>query len=118
MCIPLRLATPANVMLQQVKHEELPSFAEVMAAGTAAALVPIKSITMNSKNDVIKYMDDAEQQPGPACTKLLSTLMGIQQGKIKDTFGWLDAVPEPKGYKSRGEEGVNGNGSVDNVNAL
>ena len=89
-----------------------------MAAGTAAALVPIKSITMNSKNDVIKYMDDAEQNPGPACTKLLSTLKGIQQGKIRDTFGWLDPVEEPKGYKSRSSEGVNGNGSLDNVNAL
>jgi len=107
-----------KVEKRPIKYEELPSFAEVMAAGTAAALVPIKSITMNSKNDVIKYMDDAEQNPGPACTKLLSTLKGIQQGKIKDTFGWLDAVPEPKGYKSRSSEGVNGNGSLDNVNAL
>ena len=89
-----------------------------MAAGTAAALVPIKSITMNSKNDVIKYMEDDDQNPGPACTKLLSTLKGIQNGKIKDTFGWLDPVAEPKGYKSRSSGGVNGNGSVDNVNAL
>jgi branched-chain amino acid aminotransferase len=89
-----------------------------MAAGTAAALVPIKSITTQSKDDVIKYMDDSEQQPGPVCTKLLSTLKGIQQGKIEDTFGWLDSVAEPKGYKSRSEGGVNGNGSVDNVNAL
>ena len=90
-----------------------------MAAGTAAALVPIKSITMNSKNDTIKYMDDAQTEAGPACSKLLSTLKGIQQGKIKDTFGWLENVPEPKGYKSRpAANGANGNGSVDNVNAL
>lgn len=89
-----------------------------MAAGTAAALVPIKSITMDSKSDVIKYMDDGEKNPGPVCTTLLSTLKGIQQGKIKDSFGWLDAVPEPKGYESKSGEAADRNGSVDNVNAL
>jgi branched-chain amino acid aminotransferase len=90
-----------------------------MAAGTAASLVPIRSITMKSKGDVIQYMDESEQKPGPVCEKLLVTLKSIQQGKIKDSFGWLDAVPEPKGYKSRNaDEGINGNGSLNGVNAL
>ncbi len=38
---PLRLAAD-NL---QIKYAELPNFQEVMAAGTAAALVPIRSIT-------------------------------------------------------------------------
>ena len=34
----------------QVHYEELNEFNECVAAGTAAALVPIKSITLKSKN--------------------------------------------------------------------
>lgn len=67
-----------------------------MAAGTAAALVPIKSITMRSRGDTFKYQGGGDE-PGPACLKLLSTLKGIQQGKIKDTFGWCEtAQPEDR----------------------
>ncbi len=62
-----------------------------MAAGTAAALVPIKSISLKSKGEKFTYRDESDE-PGPVCSKLLSTLKGIQQGKIKDTFGWLSEV--------------------------
>lgn len=61
------------------------------AAGTAAALVPIKSITMRSRNDEFKYQDGGDE-PGPAVVKLLAQLKGIQQGKVKDQFGWLAEV--------------------------
>jgi len=83
-----------------ITYDELPSFSEIMAAGTAAALVPIKSITMKSKNDKFLYQDGSDE-PGPACLKLLTTLKGIQQGKIKDTFGWLEQVVGPQGYKQK-----------------
>jgi len=83
-----------------ITYDELPSFSETMAAGTAAALVPIKSITMKSKNDKFLYQDGSDE-PGPACVKLLTTLKGIQQGKIKDTFGWLEQVVGPQGYKQK-----------------
>jgi len=66
-----------------------------MAAGTAAALVPIKSITMNSRNDTFKY-NGGSDEPGPICVKFLTTLKGIQTGKIKDTFGWNEKVQEHK----------------------
>ena len=82
-----------RVETRPIKYEELSSFTEVMAAGTAAALVPIKSITMKSRQDKFLYQDGSDE-PGPACTKLLTTLKGIQQGKIKDQFGWLDYVLE------------------------
>ncbi len=83
-----------------ITYDELPSFSEIMAAGTAAALVPIKSITMKSKNDKFLYQDGSDE-PGPACVKLLTTLKGIQQGKIKDTFGWLEQVVGPQVYKQK-----------------
>lgn len=80
-----------KVERRPITYEELPSFTEVMAAGTAAALVPIKSITMRSKGDKILYQGGGDD-PGPACVKLLTTLKAIQQGKTEDPFGWLDYV--------------------------
>ncbi|KAF2280878.1 branched-chain amino acid aminotransferase II [Westerdykella ornata] len=89
---------------REIPYQELSSFDEVLAAGTAAALVPIKSITMESKGDKITYKDAAET-PGPVCVKLLSTLKGIQQGKIEDKFGWLYHVDKPA---VGGQEPTNG----------
>lgn len=88
-----------TVECRPITYEELPSFSEIVAAGTAAALVPIKSITMRSRNDKFLYRDGSDEA-GPAAVKLLSTLKGIQQGKIDDTFGWLDYVKEPTNFRS------------------
>ena len=84
-----------KVEKRSIPYEELPTFTEVMAAGTAAALVPVRSITMKSKNAKFTYQEE-RREPGPACTKLITTLKAIQQGKIKDEFGWLDYVKEHK----------------------
>lgn len=72
-------------------------FDEVLAAGTAAALVPIKSITMDSKGDKFTY-PAAEKDVPPVCAKLLSTLKGLQQGKIEDKQGWLFKVERPEQF--------------------
>ncbi|KAL8917844.1 MAG: hypothetical protein Q9172_005666 [Xanthocarpia lactea] len=89
-----------------IEYEELPSFTEVMAAGTAAAIVPIKSITMGSKDDKFVYQDGRDER-GPACSRLLTTLKGIQQGKIRDPFGWLEFVEEVTPPSERESNGVN-----------
>ena len=107
-----------TVEYRSIKYEELPTFTEVMAAGTAAALVPIKSITMKSKREKFTYQNEGNE-PGPACTKLLTTLKAIQQGKMKDTFGWLEHVKEaPKEFTVHSTE-INGtdlaNGNVDKL---
>jgi len=101
-----------KVERRPIPYDELPSFSEIMAAGTAAALVPIKSITMKSKNDKFMYQGGSDE-PGPACVKLLKTLKGIQQGKIKDSFGWLEHVTEPTGYTAKGA--IHGEGQSNEV---
>ena len=108
---------------RSIKYEELEEFEEVMAAGTAAALVPIKSITMRSKGDVFEYQGGGDE-PGPVCVKLLTTLKGIQQGKVEDKFGWLEYVEEAKGFgqpngveSGEGSNGVIMNGTL-NVDRL
>lgn len=105
-----------KVEARPITYEELPSFSEVMAAGTAAALVPIKSITMESKGDKFEYQNGSDE-PGPICVKLLAMLKGIQLGKIKDEFGWLDRVDKPEGYVngSAGNGDANGDDNVDRL---
>jgi len=68
-----------------------------LAAGTAAALVPIKKIVVESKGDEFTY-PTAEKEPGPVCVKLLSTLRGHQQGKLEDKQGWLFRVEKPEQF--------------------
>lgn len=92
-----------KVEKRPIHYDELHTFDEVMAAGTAAALVPIKSITMKSKGDKMEYQGGGDE-PGPACIKLLTTLQGIQRGKIDDTFGWTSKVGEPKEFGEQAAE--------------
>ncbi|KAI1359954.1 branched-chain amino acid aminotransferase [Xylaria arbuscula] len=74
-----------------VKCDELPEFEEVLAAGTASGLVPVRSISRRSTGEVVTYNGDSEE-PGPCCAKLLSILKSIQQGDVEDRFGWCHRV--------------------------
>lgn len=100
-----------KVERRRVPYEELPEFSEVIAAGTAAALVPVKSITRQSRGDKFLYQGGSET-PGPALVKLLDVYKGIQQGKTKDPFGWLDYVQEPSEWKAARKGVVNGDSSA------
>ncbi|KAL4802824.1 aminotransferase [Aspergillus unguis] len=84
-----------GVEKRRVLYEELKDFDEVMAAGTAAALVPIKSITRRSTGDKFEFDGGAEASGGEVCVKLLKTLKGIQLGKIEESLGWNHVVGEP-----------------------
>jgi len=89
----------------------------VLAAGTAAALVPIKSITRKSRNETTSYIAADSEEPGPVCVKLLTTLKGIQAGKIKDTFGWNLKVEQVDLKKYNVGEQTNGTNG-ENVDTL
>ncbi|KIW17871.1 branched-chain amino acid aminotransferase [Exophiala spinifera] len=104
-----------NVERRRIAYEELPEFKEVMAAGTAASLVPIKSITMKSRGDTFEYPVNDKLEPGPVCTELLTTLKGIQQGKVKDQFGWNFTVTEPTQEFSKQAANGGVNGGVDQL---
>jgi branched-chain amino acid aminotransferase len=95
----------------------LSTFNEVLAAGTAAALVPIKSITCNSRNETSSYIAADSDEPGPVCVKLLTTLKGIQAGKIKDTFNWNSKVEEMDIKKYTTAEHIDG-ANGESVNKL
>ncbi|PSK55384.1 hypothetical protein B9Z65_2773 [Elsinoe australis] len=90
-----------KVSKRPITYEELPEFEEVMAAGTAAALVPIKSITRGK--DTFNYRD-ASDEPGPVVVELLTRLKGIQLGKIDDKHSWCEKVEQAKNGSYEAEE--------------
>ena len=69
-----------------VAEEELPTFAEVDACGTAVVITPISSVTIHGK--VIEYGHEC----GPVSQKLYDQLTGIQKGELEDTHGWLYTI--------------------------
>ncbi|KAJ0332426.1 hypothetical protein COL5a_002140 [Colletotrichum fioriniae] len=113
-----------------IKYSELPTFTEVMAAGTAAALVPIRSITRRvdasspqslaaagskervssakAGEETVTFIPESQEEAGDICLKLLSTLQAIQLGKFKDEFGWNFVVSEADGTAVVGEAKTNG----------
>ena len=96
---------------RRVVYAEIQDFDEVAAAGTAAALVPIRSITMRSKDDRFEFDAGKDGQGGDVCVQLLRTLKGIQNGSIEDSFGWNYLVEKPPtgwvGGTGTDEDGVN-----------
>ncbi|KAK5943273.1 hypothetical protein PMZ80_004280 [Knufia obscura] len=118
-----------TVERRRIPYEEIKEFSEVMAAGTAASLVPIKSITMKSRGDKFEFTEalPSDGGPGPVCKELLRVLKGIQQGEEKDRFGWNCVVKEPPSGFVGGMEGadagadgieVDGKGQTARVDAM
>ena len=75
---------------RQVPVEELASFTEAGACGTAAVISPIASIYDPETKKVYEYCKDGN--PGPLTMKLYNKLVAIQNGDEPDEFGWLTVV--------------------------
>jgi len=75
---------------RRVPVEELASFEETGACGTAAVISPIGKIVDPDMNKIYEYCKDGK--PGPATMKLYNKLVGIQSGDEADEFGWMTVV--------------------------
>jgi len=75
---------------RQVPVEELSSFDETGACGTAAVISPIAKIFDPEKNMIYEYCKDGK--PGSQTLKLYKKLTSIQNGDDPDTFGWVTIV--------------------------
>ena len=75
---------------RQVPVEELSSFDEAGACGTAAVISPIAKIFDPEKNMIYEYCKDGK--PGSQTLKLYKKLTSIQNGDDPDTFGWVTIV--------------------------
>ena len=73
-----------------VPVEELETFEEVGACGTAAIIAPIGEIADLEENKKFTYCPDGK--PGPISTKIYERLLGIQFGDEEDPYGWTDII--------------------------
>jgi branched-chain amino acid aminotransferase len=79
-----------KVERRPVAIDELESFEEVGACGTAAIISPIGEILDIDANK--KYTFCKDGKAGPISTKLYNKLVGIQFGDEPDTHGWVEIV--------------------------
>jgi branched-chain amino acid aminotransferase len=79
-----------KVERRQIPIEELDSFEEAGACGTAAVISPIERI--DDLEMKLSYVIAKDGKPGPICRKLYDTLRGIQYGDIEDPYGWVTIV--------------------------
>jgi len=73
-----------------VPVEELETFEEVGACGTAAIISPIGEIKDLETGKVYTFCKDGK--PGQISTKLYETLVGIQYGELEDKHGWVTVI--------------------------
>ena len=73
---------------RKIPYEEIKTFAEVAACGTAVVVTPVYEITRGSEVITISDKDTV----GPHLQKLYDQVQGIQYGRIPDTHGWCHEV--------------------------
>lgn len=86
------LAQDMGLKVEQrpVAVEELATFEEAGACGTAAVISPIERI--DDYDNKISYVFSKDGQPGEISEKLYKKLIGIQYGDEPDTHGWVTVI--------------------------
>jgi branched-chain amino acid aminotransferase len=79
-----------TVERRHIPVEELATFEEAGACGTAAVISPIERI--DDYDEKISYVFSKDGQPGPISEKLYQKLRAIQYGDEPDTHGWVTVV--------------------------
>lgn len=77
-----------TVERRKVPLEELATFEEAGACGTAAIISPIAKVYDRMTDTTYEYGEIA----GPYSTKLYITLRGIQEGELEDKYGWTTVI--------------------------
>ncbi|KAF4456651.1 branched-chain amino acid aminotransferase [Fusarium albosuccineum] len=103
-----------KVEKRPIKYTELHEFKEIFAAGTAAALVPIRSITrrQGGQTETLSYIPDGQEEPGALFEKLLTHLKDIQLGRAEDKFGWRFLVSKKDKDVAGAAEARNGDATT------
>ena len=79
-----------EVERRHIPVEELETFEEVGACGTAAVISPIGQI--DDLDTGRQYVFSADGKPGPWSEKLYNALRAIQYGEADDIHGWCEII--------------------------
>ena len=88
----LQLAEDFGMKVERrpIPEEELDTFEEAGACGTAAVISPISYLDDLDKNK--RYTFSKDGKPGPVSTRLYNHLRSIQYGTEEDKHGWTTVV--------------------------
>lgn len=100
---PSILASITNMSVQQIARDmgltveqrpvsvdELPTFDEAGALGTAAIITPVEAVTHRGVDHV--YCTGGKA--GPVVTELYERLRAVQTGEADDPYGWTEIIAE------------------------
>ena len=79
-----------KVERRPIAEDELETFEEAGACGTAAVIAPIRKIVDTEKDKI--YTISKDGKPGKLSTKLYETYTAIQFGEQPDPFGWTRVI--------------------------
>jgi branched-chain amino acid aminotransferase len=79
-----------EVEQRHVPVEELATFEEAGACGTAAVISPIERI--DDYDEKISYLFSKDGKPGPISDKLYHRLRAIQYGDEPDIYNWVTVL--------------------------
>ncbi len=79
-----------KVEVRPIPEEELSTFEEAGACGTAAVISPIERI--DDLETGKSYVFSKDGKPGPVCTKLYEHLRAIQYGDEPDLYNWVTVL--------------------------
>ncbi|KAL5119061.1 hypothetical protein ACEQ8H_002985 [Pleosporales sp. CAS-2024a] len=89
-CVSLAQSFGWRVERRAIPWSECAFFDEVIAVGTAASLLPIRSLTRPSTGETFVY----GEATGECTAKLSQALRDILRGNVEDGFGWVDVLNE------------------------
>ena len=79
-----------TVEVRPIPEEELSTFEEAGACGTAAVISPIARI--DDMENHRSYVISKDGKPGPISTQLYNKLRNIQYGIEPDVHGWVTVL--------------------------
>ena len=79
-----------KVECRPIAVDELETFEEAGACGTAAVISPVLRIDDLDENK--SYVFSPDGQPGPVCIQLYNKLRAIQYGDEEDLYGWVTVM--------------------------
>lgn len=79
-----------KVEARPIPEEELSTFEEAGACGTAAVISPIAKLDDPERNT--SYVFSKDGKPGPVSTQLYKTFRDIQYGILEDKHGWTTII--------------------------
>ena len=79
-----------EVEVRPIPEEELSTFDEAGACGTAAVISPIRKI--DDLENHKSYVISKDGKPGPWSEKLYTHLRAIQYGQEPDKHGWITVI--------------------------